>query len=146
MKTKTRTPSQTRKAETAAAERTALMDQLAAFEDDTEAQDDVRITHFAQHYSTRNAMLIVMQAPEATEVHGYNAWQELGRQVRRGEHGIRILAPAGRSDDVQAQPATDSTPGTEGKKGRQFFRLVSVFDISQTVTHEEAAAEAALHT
>lgn len=114
--------------EKAAAAKTALMDQLEAFEGD-EHTDPIlaQLAHFAAKYSERNAMLIVMQAPEATEVAGFKAWQERGRQVRKGEHGIRILAPAGRgaSDEPTAEHP-------EGKPGRQFFRLISVFDISQT--------------
>ena len=44
-------------------------------------------------YSFGNVCLIVSQRPDATQVAGYKAWQKLGRQVRKGEHGIRILAP-----------------------------------------------------
>src|SRR5260221_4396155 len=44
-------------------------------------------------YSFGNLCLIVSQRPDASRVAGYKAWQKLGRQVRRGEHGIRILAP-----------------------------------------------------
>src|SRR5215472_11354639 len=45
------------------------------------------------HYSANNVFLIMLQRPEATRVAGYRTWQSLGRQVRRGERGIRILAP-----------------------------------------------------
>ena len=44
-------------------------------------------------YSFGNQMLIALQRPGATRVAGYRAWQGLGRQVRKGEKGIRILAP-----------------------------------------------------
>src|SRR6266853_6564456 len=44
-------------------------------------------------YSFGNVCLIVSQRPDATQIAGYKAWQKLGRQVRKGEHGIRILAP-----------------------------------------------------
>ena len=47
------------------------------------------------HYSARNAFLILLQYPEASYVAGYNTWKELGRQVKRGEQGIQILAPCG---------------------------------------------------
>ncbi len=33
------------------------------------------------------------QAPQATRVAGFRSWQSLGRQVRKGERGIAILAP-----------------------------------------------------
>ena len=44
-------------------------------------------------YSFANVCLIVSQRPDASRVAGYKTWQKLGRQVRKGEHGIRILAP-----------------------------------------------------
>src|SRR4051794_3767880 len=44
-------------------------------------------------YSARNVALIHLQRPDAMNVAGYRAWQGLGRQVRRGEKGIRILVP-----------------------------------------------------
>lgn len=47
------------------------------------------------HYSLNNTMLIAMQKPDATLVAGYQAWQKnFDRHVKRGEKGIRILAPA----------------------------------------------------
>ena len=44
-------------------------------------------------YSANNTLLIWVQRPDATHVAGYRAWQKLGRQVRKGEKGIVILAP-----------------------------------------------------
>jgi antirestriction protein ArdC len=74
-------------------------------------------------YSFGNVMLIMAQCPEASQVAGFRTWQGLGRQVRRGEHGLRILAPMSwkRTDD----------DGTE-HRGIRGFRGVAVFDISQT--------------
>lgn len=47
------------------------------------------------NYPLNNILLIAMQKPDSTLVVGYNAWKKLhGRQVRRGEKGIKILAPA----------------------------------------------------
>lgn len=45
------------------------------------------------HYSFGNALLILFQCPGASQVAGYNTWKQLGRQVKRGEKGIQILAP-----------------------------------------------------
>lgn len=74
-------------------------------------------------YSVGNCMLIAMQCPEATKVAGFRRWQELGRQVRKGEHGIRILAPhTYKSEDEQTGEAEQ----------RVYFRAVPVFDIAQT--------------
>src|SRR5438876_6872473 len=47
------------------------------------------------HYSWGNVLLILAQRPDAARVAGYRTWQALGRQVRRGEKGIRILVPLG---------------------------------------------------
>ena len=44
-------------------------------------------------YSLNNVVLIQAQRPAATRVAGYRAWQTLGRQVRKGERGIRIVVP-----------------------------------------------------
>ena len=44
-------------------------------------------------YSLGNAILIAVQRANATHVAGYRAWNRLGRQVRKGEKGIAIMAP-----------------------------------------------------
>jgi hypothetical protein len=76
------------------------------------------------HYSARNCLLILWQRPDASRVAGYRKWQEMGRQVRRGEEAIRILAPVSRTVEDE---------GT-GEKARILvgFRVASVFDVSQT--------------
>jgi antirestriction protein ArdC len=77
-------------------------------------------------YSFNNFMLIVAQKPDATRVAGYRTWQSLGRQVRKGEAGIRIYGFAKR-------PAEANAPeGSAEAKERIYFPVVSVFDISQT--------------
>ncbi len=74
-------------------------------------------------YSWGNTILILQQMPEATTVAGYRAWQKLGRQVRKGERAIRILAPM-----MGKVPAEN-----DEVEYRLFgFRYVSVFDVSQT--------------
>lgn len=112
-----------------------------------EADEDetflAKIAVWNLRYSERNAQLIVMQAPEATDVAGYRAWQDRGRQVRKGETGIRILAPAGQRDAQDAQTDATGNVTAEAKSARRFYKLISVFDISQTMTAEQAAAEAA---
>ncbi len=78
------------------------------------------------HYSWHNSWLIAMQCPDATRVAGYRAWQALGRQVRKGEKGIRIFAPCPFKRETTSQAG--ETESIEG----MFFKAVSVFDISQT--------------
>src|SRR3954462_8913002 len=52
-----------------------------------------------RRYSFGNQLLIAAQCPNATRVAGYKKWRELGRQVRRGEKAVRILAPVVRVVD-----------------------------------------------
>lgn len=52
-------------------------------------------------YSWHNQMLIMLQRPDATFVRGYNGWKDLGRSVKVGETGIRVLAPSGPTAEVQ---------------------------------------------
>ena len=44
-------------------------------------------------YSPNNVWLILTQAPHARQIAGFTTWRRLGRAVRKGEHGIAILAP-----------------------------------------------------
>ena len=96
------------------------------------------------NYSLNNTLLIAMQKPDATLVAGYTAWQKnFGRQVQKGEQGIRILAPTPykRKMEVavidpvtgQARMKPDGTKETELKEIMvPAFKVVSVFDVSQT--------------
>ena len=75
-------------------------------------------------YSFNNALLIYLQRPDATLVAGYRRWQELGRQVRKVETSLAILAPIVRRVEGEA----------EGERVQQVigFRSARVFDVSQT--------------
>ena len=96
------------------------------------------------HYSFSNTLLIAMQKPEATYVAGYTSWQRnFDRQVMKGEKGIKILAPApykAKEEREKIDPSTqkpvldaDGNPVTETVEVmRPAFKVVSVFDISQT--------------
>jgi antirestriction protein ArdC len=89
-------------------------------------------------YSPNNVLLISAQRPDATRVAGYRAWTALGRQVRKGEHGIAILAPMLRRTDPEVRdtqtPRAEQTSGDGGPTPRVLagFRVTHVFDISQT--------------
>jgi hypothetical protein len=78
-------------------------------------------------YSARNVFLILYQRPEATRVAGYATWQKLGRQVRRGETGITIFAPA-----PFTQTTTDAATGEVTEELIPRFKTATVFDYSQT--------------
>jgi len=75
-------------------------------------------------YSFGNAMLIAWQRPTATQVAGFRAWQKMGRQVRKGEKAIWILAP-------MVYKVTDPKDGEERVVIRG-FKSVPVFDVAQT--------------
>lgn len=76
-------------------------------------------------YSFRNTLLILLQTDgKATRVAGYKKWQEMGRQVKKGERSIRILAPV-------VVKKRDEETGEE-RRVLVGFRGVGVFDIAQT--------------
>ena len=96
------------------------------------------------NYSFNNTLLIAMQKPEATYVAGYTSWQRnFDRQVMKGEKGIKILAPApykAQEEREKIDPLTQKPViGADGKAVtetvevlRPAFKVVSVFDVSQT--------------
>jgi len=58
-------------------------------------------------YSWHNQLLIMFQRPDATLVRGFHGWKDVGRYVKKGETGIRILAPSGPTGEVQWVKATN---------------------------------------
>lgn len=95
-------------------------------------------------YSLNNVMLIHAQKPDATLVAGFNKWKNsFGRHVKKGEKGIQILAPTPykiKQEEQKLDPDTklplldeNGEPVTEEKEITiPMFKVVSVFDISQT--------------
>ena len=84
-------------------------------------------------YSWGNALLIVLQCPDATRVAGFKTWLSLNRAVRKGEKSIRILAPMTFKCKACEFAQAGETCGKCGGNGsRTMFRDVGVFDISQT--------------
>ena len=95
-------------------------------------------------YSVNNTMLIYMQKPDATLVAGYNKWKnQFERHVKRGEHGITIIAPTPFKKKIEEQKLDPDTKApmldADGKvimEEREveipMFRPVKVFDVSQT--------------
>jgi antirestriction protein ArdC len=91
-------------------------------------------------YSFNNLLLIFAQRPDATRVAGYQTWRSLGRQVRRGEQGIAILAPCTyRREVAGSKDAEDKDPG----RVLRGFKIAHVFDVSQT--DGEALPEVPVH-
>ncbi len=91
----------------------------------------LRISRRFHRYSFQNQILIQRQCPEASWVAGYRTWLRSGRQVRRGERAIRILAPC-----VAAAEGRDEAEADSSRPAVVGFRVVRVFDISQTEGEE----------
>lgn len=86
-------------------------------------------------YSPGNVLLILQQRPDASHVAGYHAWQDLGRHVQKGEHGITILAPIVRRvpDEQPSAPKVEATSAAPlPQQAVVGFKTATVFDISQT--------------
>ena len=95
-------------------------------------------------YSVNNTMLIYMQKPEATLVAGFNKWKnQFARHVKKGEHGITIIAPTPYKKKIEEMKRDPDTHApildADGKTVMEekeieipMFRPVKVFDVSQT--------------
>jgi hypothetical protein len=102
-----------------------LLDQLYK---EVEPETIAAYTALFDGYSGRNALLIGGQRPDATDVRGYQEWRKHGRQVRKGEKGIAILAPIAKKDP------DDSDDGQ-----LVGVRVAYVFDVAQTDPTEAAS-------
>jgi hypothetical protein len=83
------------------------------------------------NYSFGNILEIARQKPDATRVAGFWKWKELGRSVKKGEKGIRILAPIvgvrrKKQEEADKDITKQNAPVLVG------FRSAYVFDASQT--------------
>ena len=95
-------------------------------------------------YSVNNTMLIYMQRPDATLVAGFNKWKnQFSRHVKKGEHGITIIAPTPYKKKIEEMKRDPDTQApildADGKAIMEekeieipMFRPVKVFDVSQT--------------
>lgn len=93
-------------------------------------------------YSVNNQILIMMQKPDATMCQSFTNWKEVNRFVRKGEKGIRILAPAPYKMQKEQDKMDASGKAVLDKDGEPVketvevtinaFKPVSTFDISQT--------------
>ena len=114
------------------------------FFDSEKYQDYLRTMSRFHHYSLNNTLLIAMQKPNATHVAGFNKWQDqFGRNVMKGEKGIKIIAPTPykvkkemeKLDPLTKTPLTDQNGKVlteEVEVKIPLYRVVSVFDVSQT--------------
>ena len=81
------------------------------------------------NYSLNNTLLIALQRPDASLVAGYQAWKrDHGRQVRKGEKGIKIIAPC--KYKVELEEKDDD--GNQKIAEYTGFKIATVFDVAQT--------------
>jgi hypothetical protein len=134
------TPEQQAKAEARRAQFKALAEQIAALSADQRLSMAARmagaVTVEGRSLSVHNACLLACQRPDATVVGGFGQWIKAGRGVRKGEHGLMIWAPTGRT--LKADATTAET-GEQTSK-RPSFVMVTVFDVAQTDALTERAA------
>lgn len=88
-------------------------------------------------YSAQNTILIFAQRPEASFVMGMKSWNKIGRQVVKGSHAIKIMAPCYKKIKVLVEPKDksqyfDAEAEYETKKVISGFRIANVFDIQDT--------------
>src|ERR1700691_226466 len=123
-------PKQQTAKETIAANIQALIEQLEQGHSDSLTAYLTAMGRF-HNYSFGNILEIARQKPDATRVAGLYAWNQLGRKVRKGERGIRILAPVigvRRKKDAEAEKDIR----TQNQAVLVGFRSAYVFDVSQT--------------
>jgi hypothetical protein len=91
-------------------------------------------------YSMRNTAMLITQAEDRgmtlIDVDSFRGWIERGRCVRKGERGLRIVAPKG--TEPPGDDSTEQADQCDGEDIRVRFRMVTVFDISQTDGIEDA--------
>ena len=93
-------------------------------------------------YSVNNQLLIMMQRPDATMCQSFTGWKDVNRFVKKGEKGIRILAPAPYKLEKEQEKTDVSGKVMLDKDGEPItekvqitinaFKTVSTFDVSQT--------------
>jgi len=143
--THTNTTSQTGGQDKLAALHEQISDGVAALVESQGWRAMLDIAAKFHSYSLGNLLLIGAQAPQATRVAGFRTWQSVGRQVRKGERGIAILAPCTYRPKTadQAEPAAPAGPdpaatcsgGVAPDAGGgqvRGFRVVHVFALHQT--------------
>lgn len=86
-------------------------------------------------YSFHNQLLIFLQRPDASLVAGFHKWKSMGRFVKKGEKGIAIFASCKYRTKVESDDDEETVQEIRG------FRVVYVFDVSQTEGEEIADLE-----
>ena len=93
-------------------------------------------------YSANNSLLILLQKPDAQLCQSYTGWKSMDRYVKKGEKGIKILAPTPYTVQKEAPKLDGSGKQVLDKDGEPVmetteikvtgFKVVNTFDVSQT--------------
>lgn len=120
-----------------------LKEKIENFKNSDELKNFLKTYSQFHNYSLNNTLLIHFQTNgKATRVAGYKTWEKLGRHVKKGEKGIKIFAPSYYYKEVpvkdkQGNIMLDENGNTITEKVKvDYFRMVTVFDISQTEGRE----------
>ena len=117
---------------------------IAELFDSERYREYLKVMSKFHNYSFRNTVLIAMQKPDASLLAGFSAWKNnFGRNVMKGQKGIKIIAPSPykiKQEMQKIDPHTqkpiigkDGKPVTEEKEITiPAYKVVSVFDVSQT--------------
>lgn len=80
-----------------------------------------------QPFSPTNQKILAAQLDTVTMCAGFAQWKQLGRSVKKGEHGLACWAPAPKAKDPNKKPGECSASELD-----MYFFMTTVFDISQT--------------
>lgn len=93
-------------------------------------------------YSANNSLLILLQRPDAQLCQSYTGWKSMDRYVKKGEKGIKILAPTPYTvlrDEPKLDAGGKQIYDKDGEAVMETkeikvtgFKVVNTFDISQT--------------
>ena len=118
--------------------------ELKSFVDSDKFKNYLKTMSKFHNYSFNNTILIAMQKPDASMVAGFRAWEtNFNRHVKKGEKGIRILAPAPYKKTIEQDALDPDTKkpiydadGNVKKEAVQItvpsYKVATVFDVSST--------------
>ena len=135
-KVKTRKTANQRRAQAEALQQ-QITDQVESLRDSGQWQQFLDFAHNFHNYSLNNLLLILGQNPNASAVAGFRKWQELNRQVRKGEESLKIFGYGEKkmTAEEEAEAEANNLPIHRNAKGdavKIYFPMLSVFDIAQT--------------
>ena len=97
-------------------------------------KQDTRTTYRSWHAFTTivliTACLSLCSVPNATYISSFSGWKSIGRKVKKGEKGIRIIAPV--TIKVRQKSDEENQESPEEQEKLVAFRFAYVFDLEQT--------------